>query len=264
MTSPTKRVAIVTGAAQGIGRGIAQRLAKDGFDLGLFDLPGCTEILEELASGLRVEFGTKVITVYGDVSLESDVKGLIDTVVRNLGDLYAMVANAGTARSYELHETPTDVVDKLLSVNIKGTFFCYKYAAMQLIKQGKGGRMIGASSLGGKAGHPGHAVYCATKFAIRGLTQSAAMDYGKHGITVNTYAPGAVDTPLISQIDEDFCARSGLPKGSYRNAALEGSSALGRAAQPADIANVVSFLLSDDASFITGQSLSVDGGMRFD
>ncbi len=92
MTSSTTRVrvAIVTGAAQGIGRGIAQRLAKDGLDLGLFDLPGCTENLEELANSLREEFGTKVITVYGDVSVESDVKGLVDTVVRNLGDLYAV------------------------------------------------------------------------------------------------------------------------------------------------------------------------------
>ncbi|KAI0693943.1 acetoin reductase family protein [Cerioporus squamosus] len=265
MTSSAKRIAIVTGAAQGIGRAITRRLAKDGLNLGLFDLPGCKEMLEELASGIRMEFDVKVVTFYGDVSVESDVKQLVDTVVRELGGLYAMIANAGTGKSYELHETPTDVVDKVIDVNIKGTFFCYKYAAIQLIKQGKGGRMISASSLGGKTGHPGHAVYCATKFAICGLTQSAAMDYGKHGITVNSYAPGAVDTPLISQIDEDVCARQGLPKGSWSSAVLQNqNSALGRVAQPADIASVVSFLVSDDAAFITGQSLSVDGGLRFD
>ena len=90
MASSTKRVAIITGAAQGIGRGIAQRLAKDGLDLGLFDVPGCRDMLEELAGGLRTEFGTKVATVYGDVSVESDVQELVETVVRELGDLYAV------------------------------------------------------------------------------------------------------------------------------------------------------------------------------
>ena len=90
MASSTKRVAIITGAAQGIGRGIAQRLAKDGLDLGLFDVPGCRDMLEELAGGLRTELGTKVVTVYGDVSVESDVQELVETVVRELGDLYAV------------------------------------------------------------------------------------------------------------------------------------------------------------------------------
>ncbi|RDX54550.1 acetoin reductase family protein [Lentinus brumalis] len=265
MASSTKRVAIVTGAAQGIGRGIAQRLAKDGLHLGLFDLPNCKESLEELASSLREEFGTKVVTVYGDVSVEDDVRRSVDTVVHELGELYAMIANAGICCWCELHETSTDLVDKLLDVNIKGVFFCYKYAAMQLIKQGKGGRIVGATSIVGKRGSRGQSVYSATKFAVRGLTQSAAMDYGKYGITVNAYAPGAVDTPLLWKVDEDRCAHEGLPQGTWRNSVMKQyDNSLGRAGQPEDIAKAVSFLVSDDAAFITGQSLTVDGGKHFD
>ncbi|RPD65536.1 acetoin reductase family protein [Lentinus tigrinus ALCF2SS1-7] len=265
MASSTKRVAIITGAAQGIGRGIAQRLAKDGLDLGLFDVPGCRDMLEELASSLRQDFDAKVLTVYGDVSVESDVKGLVETVTQEFGDLYAMIANAGICCWHELHETPTDLVDQLLNVNIKGVFFCYKYGAMQLIKQGKGGRMIGATSIVGKRGSRGQSVYSATKFAVRGLTQSAAMEYGKYGITVNAYAPGAVDTPLLWKVDEDRCAATGLPKGSWAGGVVKQyDNALGRAGQPEDIAKVVSFLVSDDAAFVTGQSFTVDGGKHFD
>ncbi|KAI0693944.1 acetoin reductase family protein [Cerioporus squamosus] len=266
MASPssdtTRRVAIITGAAQGIGRGIAQRLAKDGLDLGLFDLPSCESTLEELASGFRQDFGTNVLTVYGDVSAEDDVKRLVDTVVQKLDELYAMIANAGICCWCELHETSSELVDKLLNVNVKGVFFCYKYAAMQLIKQGKGGRLIGATSIVGKRGSRGQSVYSATKFAIRGLTQSAAMDYGKYGITVNAYAPGAVDTPLRRRRQS---ARQGLPKGTWAGSVVKQyDNSLGRAGQPEDIAKVVSFLVSDDAAFITGQSLTVDGGKHFD
>ncbi|RPD65537.1 acetoin reductase family protein [Lentinus tigrinus ALCF2SS1-7] len=265
MSPSTKRVAIVTGAAQGIGRGIAQRLAKDGLDLGLFDLPQSRELLEELANDIRTQFGSKVVTVYGSASEESDVKGLVDTVVQELGGLYAMIANAGICSFWELHEAPTDGFDRVVGVNLKGVFFCYKYAAIQLIKQGHGGRLVAASSVAGKSGHAMNSVYSATKFAVRGLTQSAAMDYGKHGITVNAYAPGFIDTPLISKLDEELCARTGQPEGSWRKSAQENiGNALGRAGQPEDVAKVVSFLVSDDAAFVTGQTITVDGGKQFD
>ncbi|KAI0747483.1 acetoin reductase family protein [Fomes fomentarius] len=256
-----RRVAIVTGAAEGIGRAISQRLAKDGFDLGLFDLPRAKDRLDELAESLRKEHGAKVVNVLGDVSAEEDVKRLVETVVQELGSLYAMIANAGIAINRLLHETPTEELDKQLNVNIKGTFFSYKYAAIQLIKQGTGGRLIGASSVAGKKGFPLHAAYCAAKFAVRGLTQSAAMDYGKYGITVNAYAPGAVETKLLDDLDEWHSATKGIPKGQWSHSI---PNILGRNAQPEDIAKLVSFLVSDDAAFITGQSYTVDGGMVFD
>ncbi|KAI1798165.1 acetoin reductase family protein [Ganoderma leucocontextum] len=201
-----RRVVILTGEAQGIGRGIALRLANDGFDLGLFDLPQCEDLLEDVAAEIRKAHGVRVSTIYGDVSVEEDVKRFVGTVVRELGDVYAMIANGAICT---LHETPTETVDKLLSTNIKGVFLCYKYAAIRMIEQGKGGRIIGATSSTGS-------------FAVRGLTQSAAMEYGKYGTTVNAYGPGA-----------------------FQNV-------LGKYGEPEDIAKLVSFLISDDASFIPG------------
>ncbi|KAI0764945.1 acetoin reductase family protein [Fomes fomentarius] len=262
MASSSRRVVIITGAAQGIGRAVALRLAKDGFDLGLFDLLKCRDLLEEVAASARKEFGARVVTVYGDVSVEEDVKGLVTSVVQELGDLYAMIANAGIAAVYPLHETSTELMERILDVNFKGVFFAYKYAAIRLIEQGKGGRIIGAASVAGKKGVPEQSVYCATKFAIRGLTQCAAMEYGKHGITVNAYAPGAVDTPLMRSTDEQACARTGQPVGSWAARGL--NNLLGRYCQPEDVAKLAAFLVSDDAAFITGQSYAVSGGTYFD
>ncbi|KAI0746790.1 acetoin reductase family protein [Daedaleopsis nitida] len=256
-----KRVVIITGAAQGIGRAIATRLAKDGLDLGLFELPQCRDLLEDLAGTLRQEFGTRVVTVYGDVSVEDEVKRLVDTVVQQLGDLYAMIANAGVVWAYPLHETPTGLFEKTMDVNVKGVFFSYKYAALRMIEQGKGGRLIGAASIAGKVGIPEEAAYCASKFAVRGMTQCAAMDYAKYGITANTYAPGGTNTSLMKRCDEEVCERRGQPVGSFVGTF---SNLLGRLAEPEDIAKLVSFLVSEDSAFITGQSYTVDGGTTFD
>ncbi|EJF59599.1 acetoin reductase family protein [Dichomitus squalens LYAD-421 SS1] len=261
LTSNGKRVVIITGAAEGIGRSIALRLAKDGFDLGLFDLPRAKDRLEEVVHEVQSEHKTRVVTMFGDVSKEDDVQRLVETVVQELGELYAMIANAGVAINRVLHETPTEELDRLLNINVKGVFFSYKYAAIQLIKQGKGGRIIGAASVASKKGLPEHAVYCATKFAVRGLTQSAALDYGKYGITVNAYAPGAIDTSLLNDLDEYHVNVDGQPKGAWKNSF---QSPLGRIGQPEDVAKLVSFLVSDEASYITGQSYLVDGGLHFD
>ncbi|EJF56345.1 acetoin reductase family protein [Dichomitus squalens] len=260
-TSNEKRVAIITGAAEGIGRGIALRLAKDGYELGLFDLPRSKDRLEELANTLRSEHKTRVATVFGDVSKEEDVKRLVDTVVQELGSLYAIVANAGVAINRVLHETPTEELDRLLNINVKGVWFSYKYAAIQLIKQGKGGRIIGAASIAGKRGLPQHSAYCATKFAVRGLTQAAALDYGQYGITVNAYAPGTIDTPLLQEIDDYHNKVGGQPKGAWKSTF---QNSLGRIGQPSEIAGLVSFLVSDDSSYVTGQTYIADGGIHFD
>ncbi|KAI0764913.1 acetoin reductase family protein [Fomes fomentarius] len=247
----------------GIGRATALRLAQDGLDLGLFDLPTSRETLAALADDIRKERGVRVVTVYGDVSVEEDVKRLVETVVQELGGLYAMIANAGIDIINTLHEVPTEVLDRMININIKGVFFSYKYAAIQLIKQGHGGRIIGAASIASKVGSPGQAIYCATKFAVRGMTQSAAMDYGKYGITVNAYAPGACDTPLMDRLDEERTEVDGRPRGSHKEKLAE-RGILKRLGKAEDVAKLVSFLASDDAAFITGQSYIIDGGICFD
>ncbi|KAG6872209.1 hypothetical protein C0995_011972 [Termitomyces sp. Mi166 len=276
----TKGVALVTGAGQGIGRAIALRLADDGFDVAVNDISATDleGLVEEIKSKQR-----KSSFHVADVSIEEQVKGLITNVVEHHGSLDVMIANAGIAVWKPFLETTEDDWNKLLAVNVKGTFFCYKHAGVQMIAQGRGGRIIGASSLAGKQGTPIMAAYSATKFAIRGLTQSAgdkifddpqhlqAMALGSHGITVNAYAPGPIETPMLEYLDSENAtltkgktgdlletvntkSHSTIVNELIRLLQLRHRSPLGFNGSPADIASLVSYLVSKEASFITGQS----------
>lgn len=264
--TPARKVAIVTGAAQGIGRGIAVRLASDGFDLAINDIAANADKLNDVLRDLtahRIQQEQRVVIVVADVSNEKEVKDMIDTVANELGGLDAMVANAGVAVNKPILDTSADEWDRLMSINAKGTFLCYKYAAEQMIKQGRGGRIVGACSIVGKKGTPEAAAYSASKFAVRGLTQSAAQEWGKHGITVNAYAPGPIDTDFLAKFDEYHTSKSGAPKGSWREA-QKATTATGTLGTPQDVAGLVSYLVSDAARFITGQSIIIDGGAVFD
>ncbi|KAJ8509357.1 hypothetical protein ONZ45_g8467 [Pleurotus djamor] len=261
-TTTSKGIAIVTGAAQGIGRGIAERLTADGFDLVVNDVPSNSKLLEQLVEHIK-DSGRCGIAVLGDVSNESDVVRLVDTAVAELGGLDVMVSNAGVTLNKTIAETSVEDWDHVFAVNVRGTFLCYKYAAEAMVKQGRGGRIIGASSMAGKRGIPGVSCYSSTKFAVRGLTQSAAQEYGKYGITVNTYAPGAIETPLLERADAHHAERMGLERGQWMES-LKHGVALGKNGTPSEIASLVSYLVSKEAHFITGQSVSVDGGGVFD
>ncbi|KAG1823958.1 uncharacterized protein BJ212DRAFT_1327383 [Suillus subaureus] len=202
--SNSKGVAVVTGSAQGIGRGIAIRLAGDGYDIVINDLESNKENLEEVKKEIAANFPERrVLAVLGNVSVEEDVKGLVESAVKEFGSLNVFVANAGISRSKSLLETTSDDFESVLSVNAKGTFYSYKYAAQQMVAQGEGGRIIGASSLAGKKGLASLSAYCASKFAVRGLTQSAAIELGRNGITVNAYAPGTIQTSMCKF--QDLC-----------------------------------------------------------
>ncbi|KAF8877168.1 NAD-P-binding protein [Infundibulicybe gibba] len=190
------RAAIVTGAAKGIGRAIALRLASDGFDVAVNDLPSEKEGLESLAAEIT-QRGRKAMVMIGDVSEEKDVKALVENTVETLGDLNCMVANAAGLLVKPLVETTLDEWEKIFSVNSRGVFLCYKHAAQRMIQQGKGGRIIGGASIDGKKALPNLSGYSAAKFAVLGMTQSLAQELGPHGITVNNYAPGAIDTTLL-------------------------------------------------------------------
>ncbi|KAK7032769.1 NAD-binding protein [Favolaschia claudopus] len=255
-----KGVAFVTGAAQGIGRSIALRLAADGFDVAVNDITDKCE-LDTLVNEIKKK-GRKSSKHTGDVSNDETVRNMIEAVVGQHGRLSVMVANAGIAGPYgkKLIEVSAKQFDQVMQVNTRSMFLCYKYAGLQMIKQGCGGRIIGACSVAGKKGMQTQAVYSASKFAVRGLTQAAALELGEHGITVNAYAPGAIDTPMLrgmatTQKESDIEAMTEMFKQM---------SPLHMLGTPQDIAGLVSFLASEDSRFITGQTISSNGGMFFD
>ncbi|KAF4612370.1 hypothetical protein D9613_003953 [Agrocybe pediades] len=257
------RTAIVTGAAQGIGRAIASRLARDGYHVVLNDLPSRKREVEglrsEIINGSRIqrEQSGKTATAsvcVADVSIEQDVSQMVEHAVRETGGLDVMVSNAVCFLPKTFLETTSEDLHKTFGVNVEGTFFCYKHAALQMIKQGRGGRIIGASSLAGKQGTSILSAYSASKFAVRGLTQSAALELAPHNITVNAYAPGFTDTPSLYTLFNALKERN-IPGRADPSKRL---------IMPEEIAGLVSYLVSDEAAMITGQSISINGGLFFD
>ncbi|KAE9403226.1 short chain oxidoreductase [Gymnopus androsaceus JB14] len=243
MSLTDSRVALVTGAAQGIGKAIAIRLASDGFKVALCDLPSKREQLEAVA-------------------LEIDQKhpGLGTFVVPAdaLGGLDVMVSNAGILGVYKsMLDMSIEEFEQVLRVNLSGCFLCYKYGAKEIIASGRpGGRIIGASSYAGKQGMAFGSHYSASKFAIRGLTQSAALELGQYGITVNAYAPGAIRTTIGEHL-----VASGI---GIKDVSAPSFPSFAKAGEPEDIASIVSYLASKEAHYITGQTISVNSGVFFD
>ncbi|KAH7925241.1 NAD(P)-binding protein [Leucogyrophana mollusca] len=250
-SSESKGTALVTGAAQGIGRAIALRLADDGYDVAVNDVPSKKAELDGVSQEITAK-NRRTLSILSDVSVEDEVKSMIETVVKEFGGLDVMIANAGILRMGTITDSKTEDWDALFSVNARGIYLCYKYAAKQMIAQGRGGRIIGASSA---AGAPFVAAYSASKFAVRGLTQATALELGRHGITVNCYAPGTIDTPMVRGI------HAAAPNLDTEVQQTMNSSAIGGLGQPEEVASLVSFLVSKDGRFISGQSLSVDGGL---
>jgi acetoin reductase-like protein len=256
----TTRVALVTGAARGIGRAVALRLAEDGLDVVVNDLPD-TPGLDDVVRAIESK-GRRSIAVPADVSLEAEVVRIIQQVVQKLGSLDVMVANAAIMKYQSFLDTTVDSFDRVMTVNARSTMLCYKHAANQMIAQGRGGRIIGACSAAGKKGAGIAAAYCASKFAIRGLTQAAAHEFGKHNITVNAYAPGMTDTQMIEGI---IAVQPGTDlESKRRNAVAAVGTPIQHIAAPEEIAALASYLASDSSGFITGQSISIDGGYNFD
>lgn len=254
-------VAHVTGSARGIGKSIALRLAADGHDLALSDLPHMADDLE--ATRTEVEaIGVRAIALYGDVSDPASVKALVADTAEQLGSLDVMVANAGIAQTKALLEVTPEEYDKVLAVNGRGVFLCYTEAARQMIAQGTGGKIIGAASIAAHKGFALLGVYCSSKFAVRALTQAAAQEWAEHGITVNAYCPGIVDTTMWEEIDHDLGEINKVGKGQSM-AAMAAGITLGRVSTGEDVAKLVSYLAGPDSDYMTGQSVLIDGGMIF-
>ncbi|KAJ7149150.1 hypothetical protein C8R46DRAFT_532333 [Mycena filopes] len=255
----SNQIALVTGAAQGIGKAIALRLADDGLDVAVNDIPTNAEKLSGVVKEIQAK-GRASSAHLADVSVEDEVKAMVAEVVRLHGGLDVMVANAGICKWVTITDISVDDWDRLMAINCRGTFLCYKYAGIQMVGQGRGGRIIGACSIAGKrVGSPFTGAYSASKFAVRGLTQAAALEFGIHGITVNAYAPGAIDTDMLQYLKDSSANTTNNELGKF-NKVTEGVSV----GTPTDIANLVSFIASKESQFITGQSLSVNGGAFFD
>ncbi|WP_429925713.1 acetoin reductase (plasmid) [Agrobacterium vitis] len=253
------KVALVTGAAQGIGRGIALRLAKDGAYIALVDLKA-----EKLAVVAReiTALGRKVTTIAADVSKRDEVHAAVDKAEKDLGGFDVIVNNAGIAQVKPLSDVTPEDLDRIFRINIDGVLWGIQAAAAKFKARDQKGKIINASSIAGHDGFAMLGVYSATKFAVRALTQAAAKEYASAGITVNAYCPGIVGTDMWVEIDQRFSELTGAPKGETYKKYVEGI-ALGRAQTPEDVAALVSFLASPDSDYITGQAILTDGGIVY-
>lgn len=252
-----KKVALITGAGMGIGKAIAERLARDGFALAINDinLDVARATAQELESG-----GATAMGVVADVSDREQVFAMVEEVASTLGRLDVMVSNAGIVQVDPIMAITEADFDKLFAINVKGVLWCAQAAAQQMMAQGHGGKIINAAS---SASHTSHAVlgaYGASKFCVRSLTHVMAQEFAPHGITVNAYCPGIVDTGMWDTIDSRAAEILQIPPGVMKQKALDGI-VLGRMQTPEDVANFVSFLSSEDSDYITGQNILTDGGM---
>ncbi|PKP72183.1 MAG: acetoin reductase [Alphaproteobacteria bacterium HGW-Alphaproteobacteria-5] len=253
------KVALVTGGGQGIGRAIVEQLHADGFKVAIVDWN--IDIAEKLAAKLGGK-SSGVLAIQADVSQRDQVFAAVDQTAGAFGDFNVIVNNAGIAPPSPIDDITEESIAKLFSINYNGVVWGIQ-AAVQAFKQhGHGGKIINAASQAGHVGNPGIAVYTSTKFAVRGLTQTAARDLAQYGITVNAYAPGIVRTPLMEELAQNTAKAAGKPE-EWGWKQFTQNITLGRVSEPEDVAKVVGFLAGPGSDYITGQSIVVDGGMVF-
>lgn len=253
------KVALVTGGAQGIGEASVRRLYADGFRVAIADLN------VDMAGKLAEELGGReagVIAVKVDVADRDSVFAAVDQAMDALGGFDVIVNNAGIAPPSPIDDITPESIAKLFGINFNGVVWGVQAASLAFRKLGHGGKIISAASQAGHIGNPGIGLYSATKFAVRGFTQTAARDLAQYGITVNTYAPGIVRTPLMEELAKETAAAAGKPEAWGWEQYTKGIT-LGKVSDSADVAGVVSFLAGPDSDYITGQSILVDGGMVF-
>jgi len=239
------KTAIITGASKGIGAVIASRLNELGYNL-VLNYRSNTGSMENLINGFTNK-ETKNVIIKCDISSYDDAKELIDEAYDNFGTIDVLINNAGITKDNILPLMTEEEFDQVIDTNLKGTFNCCKHISKRMIKQ-KCGRIVNISSVVGLAGNAGQVNYAASKAGVIGMTKSMARELGKKNILVNAIAPGFIQTEMTDKIPED------IKKEMMKNIPLQ------RLGQPSDIADAVEFLISDKASYITGQVLSVNGG----
>lgn len=247
MSKPLQgQAALVTGASRGIGRSIALALAEAGADIAV-NYAGSEDAANETVR-LIEELGVKAFAVRANVGIAAEAEAMVKQVNETFGKIDILINNAGITRDNLIMRMKEDEFDQVIETNLKGVFNCLKSVTRPMMKQ-RYGRIINISSVVGVLGNPGQANYVAAKAGVIGLTKASAKELASRGITVNCVAPGFIATDMTDELSEEL-----------RNKMLEGIP-LARLGQPEEIASVVSFLVSPAASYMTGQTLHVDGGM---
>lgn len=243
------KVAIVTGGDTGIGKAICVAMAREGAKV-VIDYHGDRAPAEALVREISA-LGSSACAVGADVSKAEDVRALVSAAVERFGKLDVMVNNAGIEEQHPFIEMPLEAYEKTIAVNLTGTWLGCQLAAQQMVKQQRGGRIINISSVHEDITMPTNAAYCASKGAIRMLTRTIAVELAQYGITVNDVCPGAIDTPIDAPVKRD-------PEKMHQ---LLAEIPMRRMGRPEEVAQLCVYLASEDAAYVTGASLFIDGGM---
>jgi 3-oxoacyl-[acyl-carrier protein] reductase len=243
----TDRVAIVTGSGRGIGKGIAIRLAEAGADIVVNDVEAAAEAMEGTVGEIK-KMNRRAIGIAADVSLAGDVGRLVETALGTLGRIDILVNNAGVTRDGLVMRMSDDDWDTVVNIDLKSVFLCTRSVLRPMLKA-RWGRIISIASIVGINGNAGQANYAAAKAGVIAFTRSVAREVASRGITANAVAPGYIDTQMTQELDDKQAEE------------LKKRIPLGYAGTPRDVAEAVAFLASEEARYITGQVLGVDGGM---
>ncbi|OUL19256.1 SDR family oxidoreductase [Nostoc sp. 106C] len=249
--------ALITGATSGIGQAIAIRLAEEGCNIAINyrrspeDAEETEDLVMEKACGQVEECGVKSLLVKGDVSQEADIIDMVNTVVEKFGSLDILINNAGIQKECPSHEIATKDFDNILSVNLRGAFLCAREAIKHFLSEKRSGIIINISSVHEIIPRPLYVSYSISKGGMENLTKTLALEYAEQGIRVNAIAPGATITPINKAWTDD----------PEKKAIVESHIPMGRAGTAEEMAAAVAFLASDEAAYITGQTLFIDGGL---
>jgi NAD(P)-dependent dehydrogenase (short-subunit alcohol dehydrogenase family) len=244
------KIALVTGSARGIGRGIAEVFADEGADVAVNDFENIQQA-EQVAGGLRSK-GRRAITVKGDVAKRADVEPMIEKVWKELGPIDILVNNAGIETIVPFLELTDDQWTRLVDVNLRGAWLCSQVFCRRAIAEGRKGSIVNIGSIQAAKVLPGRTHYAPSKLALEALTRNLSAEVTPQGIRVNCIHPGLIDTPMTEWVMKD---KDILP-------VVLAQISLGRAGEPREIGKVAAFFASDEASYLTGQSIFVDGGWQ--